>query len=297
MTLPPLAATLAAHGLVPKKSLGQHFLLDEGLLGSIVASAGDLTGIHVVEIGPGPGGLTRALLAGPAASVTVIEKDTRFLPLLEELRVHAGERLQIIARDALTCDPLALTPEPRAILANLPYNIGTELVAHWLEQLAEHGAASYRHITVMLQEEVAERLMATPGSKAYGRLSVLARWLTEPVLLRRVPPGAFTPPPSVMSAVIQLRPRPHPLAEADARTLIRVVAAAVTAVRACARTPSAAKSASVGRNSSCLLLLPRTTAATRSGSPSFAASATGSIARTFASKMPAVDATSATLPW
>lgn len=226
MTLPPLAATLAAHGLVPKKSLGQHFLLDQGLLGSIVASAGDLTGIHVVEIGPGPGGLTRALLAGPAASVTVIEKDTRFLPLLEELRAHAGERLQIIARDALTCDPLTLAPEPRAILANLPYNIGTELVAHWLEQLAEHGAASYRHITVMLQEEVAERLMATPGSKAYGRLSVLARWLTEPVLLRRVPPGAFTPPPSVMSAVIQLRPRPHPLAEADARTLIRVVAAA-----------------------------------------------------------------------
>ena len=226
MTLPPLAATLAAHGLVPKKSLGQHFLLDQGLLGSIVASAGDLTGIHVVEIGPGPGGLTRALLAGPAASVTVIEKDTRFLPLLEELRGHAGERLQIIARDALTCDPLTLAPEPRAILANLPYNIGTELVAHWLEQLAEHGAASYRHITVMLQEEVAERLMATPGSKAYGRLSVLARWLTEPVLLRRVPPGAFTPPPSVMSAVIQLRPRPHPLAEADARTLIRVVAAA-----------------------------------------------------------------------
>lgn len=226
MTLPPLAATLAAHGLVPKKSLGQHFLLDEGLLGSIVASAGDLTGIHVVEIGPGPGGLTRALLAGPAASVTVIEKDTRFLPLLEELRAHAGERLQIIARDALKCDPLTLAPEPRAILANLPYNIGTELVAHWLEQLAEHGAASYRHITVMLQEEVAERLMATPGSKAYGRLSVLARWLTEPVLLRRVPPGAFTPPPSVMSAVIQLRPRPHPLAEADARTLIRVVAAA-----------------------------------------------------------------------
>ena len=226
MTLPPLAATLAAHGLVPKKSLGQHFLLDEGLLGSIVAAAGDLTGIHVVEIGPGPGGLTRALLAGPAASVTVIEKDTRFLPLLEELRAHAGERLQIIARDALKCDPLALTPEPRAILANLPYNIGTELVAHWLEQLAEHGAASYRHITVMLQEEVAERLMATPGSKAYGRLSVLARWLTEPVLLRRVPPGAFTPPPRVMSAVIQVRPRPHPLAEAEARTLIRVVAAA-----------------------------------------------------------------------
>lgn len=226
MTLKPLAAVLATHGLQPKKSLGQHFLLDANLLATIVADAGDLAGLHVIEIGPGPGGLTRALLASGAASVTVIEKDTRFLPVLEELRAYYGERLRIVAADALQCDPRTLTPEPRAILANLPYNIGTLLVAGWLEHLARSGARTYRHITVMLQEEVAMRLIAEPGSKAYGRVSVLARWLTEPALLRRIPPGAFTPPPNVMSAMIQLRPRPAPLADATLASLTRVLAAA-----------------------------------------------------------------------
>jgi 16S rRNA (adenine1518-N6/adenine1519-N6)-dimethyltransferase len=226
MSLAPLAAVIAAHGLAPKKNLGQHFLLDAGLLTNIVAQAGDLTGIHVVEIGPGPGGLTRALLESRAASVTVIEKDRRFLPALLELKNHYGARLTILEADALRADLVALVPAPRAVIANLPYNIGTELVADWLEQLARLGTGSFQQITVMLQEEVAARLCAAPGSKIYGRLSVLAQWLTEPLIMLQIPPGAFVPPPKVMSAVIRLNPRPKPLAEARLQPLTRVVAAA-----------------------------------------------------------------------
>lgn len=226
MSLAPLAEVIAAHGLAPKKNLGQHFLLDAGLLARIVAQAGDLSGIHIVEIGPGPGGLTRALLESRAASVTVIEKDRRFLPALLELKNHYGDRLHILQADALRADLVALVPAPRAVIANLPYNIGTELVADWLEQLARLGTDSFQQITVMLQEEVAARFCATPGSKIYGRLSVLAQWLTEPVIMLQIPPAAFVPPPKVMSAVIRLNPRSAPLAEARLQPLTRIVAAA-----------------------------------------------------------------------
>jgi 16S rRNA (adenine1518-N6/adenine1519-N6)-dimethyltransferase len=226
VSLAPLAEVIAAHGLAPKKNLGQHFLLDAGLLARIVAQAGDLSGIHIVEIGPGPGGLTRALLESRAASVTVIEKDRRFIPALLELKNHYGDRLHILQADALRADLVALVPAPRAVIANLPYNIGTELVADWLEQLARLGTDSFQQITVMLQEEVAARFCATPGSKIYGRLSVLAQWLTEPVIMLQIPPAAFVPPPRVMSAVIRLNPRSTPLAEARLQPLTRIVAAA-----------------------------------------------------------------------
>ncbi|MCE3006633.1 MAG: 16S rRNA (adenine(1518)-N(6)/adenine(1519)-N(6))-dimethyltransferase RsmA [Rickettsiales bacterium] len=226
MSLAPLAEVIAAYGLAPKKNLGQHFLLDAGLLARIVAQAGDLSGIHIVEIGPGPGGLTRALLESRAASVTVIEKDRRFIPALLELKNHYGDRLHILQADALRADLVALVPAPRAVIANLPYNIGTELVADWLEQLARLGTDSFQQITVMLQEEVAARFCATPGSKIYGRLSVLAQWLTEPVIMLQIPPAAFVPPPKVMSAVIRLNPRSTPLAEARLQPLTRIVAAA-----------------------------------------------------------------------
>jgi len=226
VSLAPLAEVIAAYGLAPKKNLGQHFLLDAGLLARIVAQAGDLSGIHIVEIGPGPGGLTRALLESRAASVTVIEKDRRFIPALLELKNHYGDRLHILQADALRADLVALVPAPRAVIANLPYNIGTELVADWLEQLARLGTDSFQQITVMLQEEVAARFCATPGSKIYGRLSVLAQWLTEPVIMLQIPPAAFVPPPKVMSAVIRLNPRSTPLAEARLQPLTRIVAAA-----------------------------------------------------------------------
>ncbi|MFO0070353.1 MAG: 16S rRNA (adenine(1518)-N(6)/adenine(1519)-N(6))-dimethyltransferase RsmA [Alphaproteobacteria bacterium] len=226
MSLAPLADVITAYGLAPKKNLGQHFLLDAGLLARIVAQAGDLSGIHIVEIGPGPGGLTRALLESRAASVTVIEKDRRFIPALLELKNHYGDRLHILQADALRADLVALVPAPRAVIANLPYNIGTELVADWLEQLARLGTDSFQQITVMLQEEVAARFCATPGSKIYGRLSVLAQWLTEPVIMLQIPPAAFVPPPKVMSAVIRLNPRSTPLAEARLQPLTRIVAAA-----------------------------------------------------------------------
>ncbi len=201
--LPPLRTVIAQHGLAARKSLGQHFLLDSNITEKIVRLAGDLAGCHVIEIGPGPGGLTRALLASAAATVTAIERDDRCLTALAPLVAGAEGRFRLVAQDALTVDVTDLAPPPRVIIANLPYNIGTELLIGWLQQ--------YRQIAgmvLMFQREVAERLYAVPDSKPYGRLSVLAQACCKVEKLFHLPARAFTPPPKVDSTVVQLEPRP-----------------------------------------------------------------------------------------
>jgi len=201
-SLPPLREVIARHGLAARRSLGQHFLLDGNVTARIARLAGDLTGRHVIEVGPGPGGLTRALLASPAASVTAIEIDPRAVAAMRELAAGAGGRLHVVAGDALALDPATLVPPPRRIVANLPYNIATPLLIGWLRQ-----AAAYEGFTLMFQEEVADRLRAVPGTGAYGRLSVLAQWVCAVDFGMRLPPEAFTPPPRVFSAVLGFTPR------------------------------------------------------------------------------------------
>jgi 16S rRNA (adenine1518-N6/adenine1519-N6)-dimethyltransferase len=176
-------------------------LLDANLLDRIVREAGDLAGRHVVEVGPGPGGLTRALLASPAASVLAIELDPRAVAAVEELRASHPERLRVLHADAVKLDLAALVPAPRQVVANLPYNVATPLLVGWLRQ-----AAAWERLTLMLQLEVAERVCAVPGTPAYGRLSVLAQWLCSASVMMRLPPAAFTPPPRVWSAVVGLVP-------------------------------------------------------------------------------------------
>lgn len=201
-TLPPLRDVIARHGLDARKSLGQHFLLDENLTAKIARQAGDLAGRHVVEVGPGPGGLTRALLASPATSVTAVEIDPRACAAMRELQVAFGERLKLIEGDALTLDLAREVAAPRHIVANLPYNAGSAMLVRWL-----HAAAEWERLTLMFQLEVAERLCAEPGTGAYGRLSVLTQLTCDVGIVMRVPPSAFIPPPKVFSAVVSLRPR------------------------------------------------------------------------------------------
>ena len=201
--MPPLRAVIRAHGLTAAKRFGQHFILDPSILQRVAEAAGPLEGLHVLEVGPGPGGLTRALLSTGATSVTVVEQDRRFLPPLEELRAFAGDRLTILEGDARAV-PLAdvAAAEPIAIVANLPYNIGTELLLRWLTQL-EH----VRVMVLMFQKEVAERLRAHPGQPHWGRLGVLASTLCSVELLFDLPPAAFVPPPKVSSSVVRLVPK------------------------------------------------------------------------------------------
>ncbi|MBK1657439.1 16S rRNA (adenine(1518)-N(6)/adenine(1519)-N(6))-dimethyltransferase RsmA [Paracraurococcus ruber] len=219
--LPSLRETIARHGLDARKALGQHFLLDEALCRRIAALAGDLAGRQVLEVGPGPGGLTRALLAAPAAMVTAVELDRRAVAALAELEAAHPGRLRVIEADALTVDPAALLPAPRKIVANLPYNVATPLLVGWLR-----GAAAIEGMTLMFQQEVAERICAAPGTGAYGRLAVLAQWRCRCDLLLRLPPGAFSPAPKVWSAVVGFRPHPEDPGEALFRTLERLTAAA-----------------------------------------------------------------------
>jgi 16S rRNA (adenine1518-N6/adenine1519-N6)-dimethyltransferase len=199
--LPPLREVIARHDLAARRSLGQHFLLDGNLTARIVRAAGELSGRHVIEVGPGPGGLTRALLASPAADVTVVEIDRRAVAAIGELAATVGKRLRVIEADALRTDVAALTDAPRQIVANLPYNIGSPLLVGWLRQ-----AAAFERMTLMFQQEVAERICAAPGTAAYGRLSVLAQWICDAHIALRIPPEAFTPPPKVWSAVVVLMP-------------------------------------------------------------------------------------------
>jgi 16S rRNA (adenine1518-N6/adenine1519-N6)-dimethyltransferase len=219
--LPPLMDVIRRHGLEPKKNLGQNFLLDPRLIDRIARATGPLDGVHVVEVGPGPGGLTRALLDAGAAQVVAVERDHRCVAALQELAVAYPGRLTIQADDALEVDPATLVPAPRRIIANLPYNIATPLLIGWLRNVT-----AYEALGLMFQKEVAQRLAAPPRSKAYGRLSVLTQWLAFVDLAFDIPPGAFYPPPKITSTVVHLMPRPQPLAEARIEDLERVTAAA-----------------------------------------------------------------------
>ncbi|SUE45090.1 16S rRNA (adenine(1518)-N(6)/adenine(1519)-N(6))-dimethyltransferase RsmA [Roseomonas gilardii] len=219
--LPSLRNTVARHGLDARKSLGQHFLLDPAVCERVARQAGDLAGRHVVEVGPGPGGLTRALLASPAAHVTAIELDRRAIAALAELSAAFPGRLTVMEADALSVDAAAITGAPRKVVANLPYNVGTPLLVNWLAQ-----AGAWESLTLMFQLEVAERIVAAPDTEHYGRLAVLAQWRCAAGMVLRLPPGAFSPPPKVWSAVVHLVPRPVQPEPALARAMERVTAAA-----------------------------------------------------------------------
>ena len=219
--LPSLRETIARHGLEARKSLGQHFLLDPAICSRIAAAAGPMDGRHVLEVGPGPGGLTRALLATPAEKVLAVELDRRAIAAVSELAaVHPG-RLEVMEADALTVDPAALLPAPRKVVANLPYNVGTPLLVGWLR-----GAAALESMTLMFQQEVAERITAAPDTEMYGRLGVLAQWRCRCTLLIALPPGAFTPPPKVWSAVVGLVPHEEDPGPALFAKMERLTAAA-----------------------------------------------------------------------
>ena len=219
--LPPLRDVIARHDLGAKKSLGQHFLLDGNLTAKIVRAAGDLTGLSVIEIGPGPGGLTRSLLTESPAQVIAVEKDERCLNALEELSEYFPDRLTVIAADAMAAEVSSICPPPRKIIANLPYNISTALLLKWLPQ-----ASDIAGMTLMFQKEVAERLVARPSRKAYGRLSIMTQWLWDANLAFNVDKKAFTPPPKVTSSVVTFTPRSAPLAEATWQSLETETAAA-----------------------------------------------------------------------
>ncbi|MGC4025289.1 MAG: 16S rRNA (adenine(1518)-N(6)/adenine(1519)-N(6))-dimethyltransferase RsmA [Mesorhizobium sp.] len=221
--LPPLREVIEEHGLNAKKSLGQNFLLDLNLTSKIARSAGDLTQSAVLEVGPGPGGLTRALLLNGAKKVIAIERDERCRPALEAIAAHYPGRLEVIFGDALKTDIGALAAGlPIRIVANLPYNVGTELLIRWLT--LPEWPPYYESMTLMFQREVAQRIVAAPGSDAYGRLGVLAGWRTNAKIAFDVPPQAFTPPPKVTSSIVHLVPREA--LPADVKVLGRVTEAA-----------------------------------------------------------------------
>ncbi len=219
--LPPLREVVARHGIAAQRRLGQNFLLDLNLTGRIARAAGPLEQTSVIEIGAGPGGLTRALLAEGAGHVVAVERDSRCLAALGELAANYPGRLEVVAGDALDLDAVALVPPPRKIVANLPYNIATVLLLGWLGQIGE-----FDSLTLMFQREVALRLTAAPRTKSYGRLSVMTQWLTEPRILFDVPGRAFVPPPKVTSSLVAIVPRPEPLAPAAKAMLERVTGAA-----------------------------------------------------------------------
>jgi len=227
--LPPLRGVIAAHGLSAKKSLGQNFLLDLNLTRKIARAAGPLEGTTIYEVGPGPGGLTRALLSEGAARVIAAERDWRCLPALEEIALAFPGRLDIVSADAMTLDEAELLRErniapPVRVAANLPYNVGTALLVKWLT--VEGWPPFWESLTLMFQREVAERLVSAPGSAVFGRLSVLAQWRTRPSILFDLDRRAFTPPPNVTSTLVRIVPLAEPRAPARIADLERVTAAA-----------------------------------------------------------------------
>ena len=222
--LPPLRAVIAAHDLQARKALGQNFLLDLNLTAKIARAAGDLNGADVLEIGPGPGGLTRGLLAEGARRVVAVEKDARCLPALEEIAAAYPGRLEVINADALALDWSAHLTPPVKVVSNLPYNVGTELLIRWLTPPA--WPPVWQSLTLMFQREVADRIVAAPGSKTYGRLAILAQWRSDARIALTLPPEAFTPPPKVHSAVVHFTALPSPRFPADQAVLERVVAKA-----------------------------------------------------------------------
>jgi 16S rRNA (adenine1518-N6/adenine1519-N6)-dimethyltransferase len=222
--LPPLRDVIRRYGLSAKKSLGQNFLLDFNLIGRIARAAGPLDGVDVIEIGPGPGGLTRALLAQGARRVIVVERDERAIHALEEISERNPGRLEIVVDDALQIDPRQfLDAAPMRVVANLPYNIASALLISWLT--AEPWPPWYDQLVLMFQREVAERIVASPRSKAYGRLAVLSAWRSEARILFDIPPQAFVPAPRVVSSLVRLMPRKKPLL-CDSRALQQVTQAA-----------------------------------------------------------------------
>jgi 16S rRNA (adenine1518-N6/adenine1519-N6)-dimethyltransferase len=221
--LPPLREVITTHDLVAKKALGQNFLLDLNLTARIARAAGDLSASDVLEVGPGPGGLTRGLLAEGARRVLAIEKDARCLPALAQIADAYPGRLHVVNGDALEVDPLAHLTPPVRVVANLPYNVGTELLVRWLTPAS--WPPFWQSLTLMFQKEVAERIIAKPGSKAYGRLALLAQWRTDPKIVLTLPPEAFTPAPKVHSAVVHLTALPAPRYPADPALLNQIVAA------------------------------------------------------------------------
>lgn len=223
-SLPPLREVIRSHDLQARKSMGQNFLLDLNLTAKIARQAGDMSACDVLEIGPGPGGLTRGLLAEGARHVLAIEKDKRCLPALAEIAAAYPGRLTVVEGDALEVDPLQRLSPPIRVAANLPYNVGTELLVRWLTP--PEWPPFWQSLTLMFQREVAERIVARPGSKAYGRLALLAQWRAEARIVMSLPPEAFTPAPKVSSAVVHLTALPEPRFPADAAVLSRVVAAA-----------------------------------------------------------------------
>lgn len=224
--LPPLRTVIAEYGLAARRSLGQHFLLDPAITARIADTAGALDGRTVIEIGPGPGGLTRALLAAGAAPVIAIERDNRCVAALQDLAARAKGRLIVVPADAVAVDEVALARNagslpPLTVVANLPYNIATALILKWLTRPSD-----YAEIVVMVQKEVAARLSAPPRSAHYGRLSVMVQWRAEVTTVFDLAPGAFTPPPKVVSTVVRITPRPTPLCPAEPAAMEAVVRAA-----------------------------------------------------------------------
>jgi 16S rRNA (adenine1518-N6/adenine1519-N6)-dimethyltransferase len=220
--LPSLAQVIRTHDLVAKKQLGQNFLLDLNLTSKIARSAGDLSQCDVLEVGPGPGGLTRGLLAEGARRVLAVEKDARCMPALAEIAAAYPGRLEVVNADALTLDISAYLTPPVRIVANLPYNVGTELLVRWLSP--EVWPPFWQSLTLMFQKEVAQRIVAKPGDKAYGRLALLAQWRSDPKIVLTLPPEAFSPAPKVHSAVVHLKRLEQPRFPANAAMLSRITA-------------------------------------------------------------------------
>ncbi|MGN7826096.1 16S rRNA (adenine(1518)-N(6)/adenine(1519)-N(6))-dimethyltransferase RsmA [Agrobacterium radiobacter] len=223
--LPPLRDVIQRHGLDAKKSLGQNFLFDLNLTQKIARTAGPLDGVSVIEVGPGPGGLTRAILSLGAKKVIAVERDSRCLPALAEIEAHYPGRLEVIEGDALQTDFEALVPagEPVRIIANLPYNVGTQLLVNWL--LPKQWPPFWLSMTLMFQKEVGQRIVAEEGDNHYGRLGVLAGWRTVAEMAFDIPPQAFSPPPKVTSTVVHLLPKDKPL-PCDVAKLEKVTEAA-----------------------------------------------------------------------
>ena len=217
----PLRDIIATHGLAARKGLGQHFLLDLNLTGKIARSAGPLDSGTIIEVGPGPGGLTRAILSAGASKLVAIEKDARCAAALEDLKQAAAGRMTLVEGDALKIDYETLGPAPRKIIANLPYNVGTPLLIGWLKN-----AATFNSMTLMFQKEVAERIAAGPGDPAYGRLSVICNWRCKTDYQFTIPARAFTPPPKIDSAVVGFQPYDEPPFDGDFDAVEKVTAAA-----------------------------------------------------------------------
>ena len=222
--LPPLRDVIATHGLDAKKSLGQNFLLDLNLTSKIARLAGDISGHDVLEVGPGPGGLTRGLLAAGARRVVALEKDPRCMAALSEISAAYPGRLDVFNADALEFDMRGQLTGPVRVVANLPYNVGTELLVRWLTP--KDWPPFWSSLTLMFHKEVAERIIAKPGTKAYGRLGILAQWKSTPSVVMELPPEAFTPPPKVHSAVVHLEALAQPRFPAPAGLLSSTVAMA-----------------------------------------------------------------------